>query len=97
MTQTTIDELIIARANDMAAHDGDVLNQFYVMTAANQLIADLLAARDRIIAHPPADLRVAGAAHAQTNAEPAPDAVVEEPIEPAPVSVEAAPAADVSE
>lgn len=110
MTQTTLDDLIVARATDMATHDGDVLNAFYLMAATNQLISDLLAARDRVLANPPAALRVAGAAHAADDAAAQPDTGApateqdEEPAaleaelaeETAPAAVESAPASEAA-
>lgn len=65
-----IDDYILARAAEMAATDGDVLQTVYIVGAVNVLQAELFAARERILAAPPVPMIVAGAEHASQNVPP---------------------------
>ena len=53
----SIDEFILARATAMAEHDGDQLGPLFIMGAAALLQAEIISARDRLLAKP------AGSAH----------------------------------
>lgn len=72
-----IEQLLKARADEMAAHDGVAATTTHVHGAANQLQAELISARDRLIHH-------AGSEHAPTRpattAQPEPAAAAEEPV-----------------
>lgn len=50
---TPIEDLLLARASEMSAHDGAPMSTVYIVAAANQMQTDLLFARDRLL-NPPA-------------------------------------------
>lgn len=73
----TIDDLILARAAEMAAHDGAPVSPTHIFGAAGHLQPELIAARDRL-------MNAAGIPAAGSEASQA--AVVDVVVEAAPVA-----------
>lgn len=52
----SIEELLAARAGELAAHDGNPVSTVYIIAAGNLLQTDLLTARDRLLSAPSAPI-----------------------------------------